>query len=206
MNEKNSRRGFTQVDGVGQALPDVTNCQVKPDLHKRQVGFTLIELLVVVLIIGILSAVALPQYQKAVKKSRLAEYEVNLKALAEAAKVCELRKGETCKLNELDIQVPCKDLAGIFGSSASGSGECNYLLNVNHIKVQNTSQQYALVYYYRPESQPVGVYTPDPSKPWATVPKWETLQGMYCLDNGSVTCKSLGFTKRLGSYSYLWKR
>ena len=59
-------------------------------------GFTLIELLVVVLIIGILSAVALPQYTKAVEKSRIAEAESVLKTMREQLELLMMEDGGIC--------------------------------------------------------------------------------------------------------------
>ena len=70
-------------------------------------GFTLIELLVVVLIIGILAAVAVPQYQKAVEKSRASEALIIGNKLKQAQQLRHLQSGEWDGDNKdvLDIDI-----------------------------------------------------------------------------------------------------
>ena len=96
---------------------------------KNKQAFTLIELLVVVLIIGILAAVALPQYQKAVWKSRNAQLKTAVSSVYQAQTAYYLANGEyAANFAELDIDLPLSapDMGsqsneGIFGLVISGN-------------------------------------------------------------------------------------
>lgn len=76
----------------------------------KQNGFTLLELLIVVLIVGILTAIVVPQYLKTVERSRMAEAVTNLRTLYNAEQHYFLATGNhPSKLSDLDVSIQGED-------------------------------------------------------------------------------------------------
>ena len=104
-----------------------------------QKAFTLIELLVVVLIIGILAAITVPQYQKAVDKTRYASLMTLTRAIADAQEVYYLANNEyATDFTKLDIGMPATNIQNQNTSSVATFqwGDC-YLWKQQEVQCSN---------------------------------------------------------------------
>ena len=111
-------------------------------------GFTLVELLIVVVIIGILSAVALPMYRKAVEKSRVADALNTMQAVAKSEHGWYLmNNGYTKDFANLDIDLIDED-----GEKAEGASydtvNYTFTLQDSSIKAERDNKEYTLYKLY----------------------------------------------------------
>jgi len=97
-------------------------------------GFTLIELLVVVLIIGILAAIALPQYKVSVEKTKATLLFSTMRTIRDAEISYYLTNNQyTQNIDLLDVDIPKNLAAHIIGTVYKISNDSKFLLLSNYI-------------------------------------------------------------------------
>ena len=109
--------------------------------HVNSKGFTLLELLVVVMIIGLLSSIAIPQYSRSVHRAEMMEGLSHGKTIYDAALRYKSVNGSApLSFSQLDV--------GFAGASLSGNslrdGAFIYILNSDNTTIQNNKAGYRL--------------------------------------------------------------
>lgn len=94
--------------------------------QQNQKGFTLIELMIVIAIIGILAAVALPQYQKYTKKARFSEVVLAASSVKSLIDVCFQTKSASNALTDCDTG----EEVGYDANAAAGAAAGTHVASV----------------------------------------------------------------------------
>ncbi len=170
---------------------------------KNKSGFTLIEMLVVVLIIGILAGIALPQYQMAVTKAKVASILPLMRRFKDALQEYKLQHGSY--LTE-DDEYPDTDTLGVNWPSDwecmnEAKTECANDYWDCFANEENTGYVYCIHSIDDNDYFNITMYQPDD-------PLYEDLRGMMTCEalgtEGPKVCKALG-GKLVDGYDAVYK-
>jgi len=121
---------------------------MKNSKQKKQQGFTLIELMIVVAVIGVLAAIAIPQYQKYVAKSEVASALATLTGVKTNVEAyAAFPDGSTADQTEADLGVPSTIPSGViaFSTASSAGGTIKFTFNASGVSNLITSKNFELV-------------------------------------------------------------
>ncbi len=162
---------------------------------KQNRAFTLIELLVVVLIIGILASIALPQYQKAVEKSKASQALAVIRSVAAAQEAYFMANGTYARrLDELAVDIPW-------------TGNTRWIAGDSPVAGTRSNEDWSVQLYH--EASGKGVTVGRISGPYAGAGFMYLLDGshygfpehtMLCMENSYEGAGSVLFGKPEGSY------
>jgi len=104
-------------------------------MKKHYLGFTLVELMIVVAVIGILSAIAIPQYDQYLRKSQRAEAKTALSGIAQLQETFYINNGNryASKLGTGGLNCHKKGLCKADGGLTAPSSEGNYTVEISNI-------------------------------------------------------------------------
>ncbi|MCR5505264.1 MAG: prepilin-type N-terminal cleavage/methylation domain-containing protein [Elusimicrobiaceae bacterium] len=146
---------------------------MKNKIHKK--GFTLIEMLVVVLIIGILTAIALPQYRLAVAKSQYSTLKNATKSLKDAVdRYYLVHSSYPTKFADLDVDF------SITGERDAGSSFYIYFPGVDSCEIYHSTSNHNIICLKRIAGKRM-TYTQG-AYPWTN-----RVCGIYSIDTNDIS-------------------